>query len=170
MNEAQELWWEQAKSDLAVFVCLRRVGVHPCHMLHYLQMAAEKISKAYLWRSGTAPPRSHVGLMRFLRALLGRSRSRADLQRIAEVFEFTRPRDMDAWVRQIAPFASDLQNLAPAEANDGPNPEYPWPHEAPKHCPATHSFELWARLRDHQQGRTLLKFIEHAINRFDQYA
>ena len=54
MNGAQKLWWEQAKSDHAAFICLRRAGVHECHMLHYLQMAAEKISKAYLWRSGTA--------------------------------------------------------------------------------------------------------------------
>ena len=70
MNDAQKLWWEQAKSDHAVFVLLRRAGVPECHMLHYLQMAAEKISKAYLWRSGTAPPRSHIGLMPFLQALL----------------------------------------------------------------------------------------------------
>jgi hypothetical protein len=97
MNEAQKLWWEQAKSDHAAFICLRRAGVHECHMLHYLQMAAEKISKAYLWRSGSSPPRSHVGLMRFMRALLGRGR--AELSRVAKVFEFGRPRDIDAWVR-----------------------------------------------------------------------
>src|SRR5438067_13529370 len=106
---------------------LRRAGLHECHMLHYLQMAAEKIGKAYLWRSGSAPTKSHVGLMRFLRALLGRKR--AELQRIAETFEFARPRDMDAWVNQVAPLAYELQNLAPDMANDGPNPEYPWPHK-----------------------------------------
>ena len=42
MNDAQELWWNQAKSDYAAFVCLRRAGLHECHMLHYLQMAAER--------------------------------------------------------------------------------------------------------------------------------
>jgi hypothetical protein len=152
----------------AAFVCLGRAGVHECHVLHYLQMAPEELGKAYLWRSGTPPPRSHVGLMRFLRALLGRRRE--ELERTAEVFEFARPRDMDAWVKQVAPLAYGLQNLAPAEANDGPNPEYPWLHENPRHCPASHSFELWARLRDHQQGRNLLRFIECAIYRFDQYA
>jgi hypothetical protein len=168
MNKAQELWWKQAQSDHAAFVCLRQAGVHECHMLHYLQMATEKISKAYLWRSGTAPPRSHVGFMRFLRALLVRNST--DLRRIAKVFAFARPKDLDQWVQQVGPLAYGLQNLAPTEANDGPNPEYPWPHEKPNHCPALHSFELWARLRDHVQGRNLLKFIERAIARFDQYA
>jgi hypothetical protein len=131
-------------------------------------MAAEKISKAYLWRSGSPPPRSHVGLMRFMRALL--VRGRAEVSRIAKVFEFGRPRDMDAWVKQVAPLAYELQNLAPAEANDGPNPEYPWPHEQPTHCPASYSFELWAKLRDHVQGRNLLRFVERAIERFEEYA
>jgi len=168
MNQSQKLWWEQAKSDHAAFVCLRHAGVHECHMLHYLQMATEKLSKAYLWRSGTPPPRSHVGFMRFLRALLGRRRT--DLRRIAKVFEFARPKDMDAWVGQIGSLAYMLQNLAPTEANNGPNPEYPWPHEMPEHCPALHSFELWSRLRDHVHGRNLLRFIERAIERFDQYA
>jgi hypothetical protein len=152
MNRAQKLWWEQAKSDHAAFITLRRAGIHECHMLHYLQMAAEKISKAYLWRSGFPPPRSHVGLMRFMRALMGRRR--AELGRIATVFEYSRPKDMDAWLRQAAPLAYELQNLAPAEANDGPNPEYPWPHEQPTRCPACYSFELWTKLRDQTRGRT----------------
>ncbi len=168
MNEAQKLWWQQAKSDHAAFDCLRRAGVHECHILHYLQMATEKISKAYLWRSGTPPPRSHVGLMRFLRALL--TRRPADLNRIAKVFDFARSEDMDAWVRQVGPLTYELQNLAPAEANDGPNPEYPWPHAMPLHCPALYSFDVWAKLRDRAQGRNLLRFIECAIYRFDQYA
>jgi hypothetical protein len=46
MNDEQKLWWDQAKSDHAVFVLLRRAGVHECHMLHYFQMAAE-IDRAY---------------------------------------------------------------------------------------------------------------------------
>ena len=61
MNEAQRLWWEQSKSDLRIFKQLRKLGAHPCHLLHYLQMATEKISKAYLWRSGKVPPKAHTG-------------------------------------------------------------------------------------------------------------
>jgi hypothetical protein len=170
MNDEQKLWWEQAKSDHAVFVLLRRAGTHECHMLHYLQMAAEKISKAYLWRSGTAPPRSHVGLMPFLLALLSRGLSRKERQRIAKIFEYARPEDMAAWVRQVSPLAHELQNLTPDLSNNGPNTEYPWPHEDPAHCPALHSFALWGRLVDAELGRRLMKFIEKAIQRFEQYA
>ncbi len=170
MNEAQRLWWEQAKSDHAAFDYLRRGPVHECHALHYLQMASEKISKAYLWRAGRPPPRSHVGLMRFLQALLSHGHSRSERQRIAAIFSYSRPEEMSAWVRQVSPLAHGLQNLTPDLANDGPNPEYPWPHEDPAHCPALHSFELWNRLRDTEPGRRLLKFVRRAIEQFEQYA
>src|SRR5439155_1098362 len=138
MNDAQKLWWEQAKSDHAVFVLLRRAGVHECHMLHYLQMTTEKVSKAYLWRSGVAPPLSHVGLMPFLQALLSRGLGRKERQRIAAVFDYPRPEDMAAWVRQVSPLAHQLQSLTPDLSNNGPNTEYPWPHEKPVSCPALH--------------------------------
>lgn len=163
MNDAQKLWWEQAKSDHEVFVLLRRHGVPPCHALHYLQMATEKLCKAYLWRAGVAPPRNHLGLMPFLQALHSRGHSRRERQRIAAVFDYDRPAQMEAWVRQVSPLAHQRQNLVPDMANDGPNPEYPWPHGAPAHCPATHQFEVWVTLRDSGSGRRLLQFIERAI-------
>ncbi len=167
MNDAQKLWWKQAQSDHALFVQLRRAGVHECHLLHYLQMATEKLSKAYLWRSGHAPPRAHAGFVRFLRALLDR---RAELDRIATVLGFQRQRDMDHWVRNIISLAYSLQNIAPAQAGNGPNPEYPWPHESPAECPARHTFTLWGQLADTGQGRKLMGVIERAIARFDEYA
>jgi hypothetical protein len=170
MNQAQRLWWAQAKSDHEAFVCLRRAGVQECHLLHYLQMATEKIGKAYLWRSGKAPPRSHVGLMRFLQALLSRGHERAEIQRIAEVFGYKRASQMAAWVKEVSGLAHQLQILAPDLANDGPNPEDPWPQANPTACPALHSFELWATLRDSEPGRRLLKFIQRAIDQFEKYA
>src|SRR5437879_5727014 len=121
MNEAQKLWWEQAKSDHAVFVFLRGRPVHECHVLHYLQMTAEKISKAYLWRSGNAPPRSHVGLMPFLQALLSGGLRRQERQRTAKIFDYARPEDMTACVRQVSPLAHGLQNLTPDLSTTGPN-------------------------------------------------
>jgi hypothetical protein len=167
MNDAQELWWRQARSDHALFVQLRRNGAHECHLLHYMQMATEKLSKAYLWRSDHAPPRSHTGFVRFLTALLDRRR---ELGRIAKVLGFGRRADLDNWVRSVRPMAYSLQNIAPAEAGDGANPEYPWPHEAPAHYPAGHTFALWNQLTDTGQGRKLMEFVEHAIERFENYA
>jgi hypothetical protein len=167
MNRAQELWWKQARSDLDLFIMLRRAGVHECHVLHYLQMATEKLSKAYLWRSGHAPPRTHTGFVRFLRALLGR---RGELDRIAGVLGFGHREGMDHWARKVQGLAYSLQNIAPAEAGDGPNPEYPWPHDTPAHFPAGHSFDLWNQLTNTGHGRKLIEFIERAITRFAEYS
>ncbi len=167
MNDAQALWLRQARSDHALFLQLRLTGVDECHLLHYLQMATEKLSKAYLWRSGHAPPKSHTGFVRFLRALLTRRR---ELDRIANVLGFGRPDDLDNWVRSVRMMAYSLQNIAPAEAGNGPNPEYPWPHEAPAHCPVGHAFDLWNQLTNTGQGRKLMEFVEHAILRFENYA
>lgn len=138
--------------------------------MHYLQMVTEKLSKAYLWRSGHVPPKSHTGFVRFLKALL--SRPDAQLEWIAKVFGFQRPDDLDKWAssKQTQKLAYSLQNIAPAEAKNGANPEYPWPHEAPAHCPAEHSFDLWKELANTGQGRKLMEFISRAVNRFDQFA
>lgn len=89
-------------------------------------MSTEKLSKAYLWRSGKEPPKVHTGFVRFLRALL--TRSDPELERIAKIFGFGRAENLDNWVASILPLAYQVQNSAPPEANDGPNPEYPWPH------------------------------------------
>ncbi len=105
MKKAQELWWKEAQSDLALFIQLRRAGAHECHLLHYMQMATEKLSKAYLWRSGHAPPKVHTGFVRFLRALLDRW---ADLDRIAVVLGFRRQEDLDKWVRNVLGLAYAL--------------------------------------------------------------
>lgn len=168
MNGAQTLWWQQAQSDHNLFLTLRRAGADECHLLHYLQMATEKLSKAYLWRSGKPPPRSHTGFVRFLKALL--DRRGGELEWIARALGFGRPGDLQNWVSGVQPLAYALQNIAPAEANNGPNPEYPWPHEAPRHCPATHVFGLWNELRNTGKGRKLIDFIDRAITRFDVYA
>ena len=109
-----------------------------CHLLHYLQMATEKLSKAYLWRTGKPPPRSHTGFIRFLKTLLDRKSS--ELRSIAPTLGFRRSEDLRRWVGTVQPLAYAIQNIAPAEARDGPNPEYPWPHALPRMLqPATHS-------------------------------
>lgn len=168
MNNAQRLWWQQAHSDFKLFIRLRTVGTHECHLLHYLQMATEKLSKAYLWRSGKPPPKSHTGFVRFLKSLL--DRRPAELAWVAKTLGFARPEDLDKWVPSVQSLAYGLQNIAPAEAQNGPNPEYPWPHEAPAHYPAGHAFALWNQLLNTGQGRKLMEFIDRAIARFDVYA
>ena len=130
MNNSQRLWWEQAKSDHAAFVVLRRQpGVADCHPLHYLQMVTEKLAKAYFWRIGSPPPKHHAGFVQFLR-FFGQIPP-TDRNRIATLFGFNRFVDLQRWISSTIPIAYALERLAPALANDGPNPEYPWPHARP---------------------------------------
>ena len=131
-------------------------------------MATEKLSKAYFWRSAKAPPKTHTGFFRFLKALLGRPAG--ELKLISKALGFDRTKDMEQWVANVQQLAYALQNIAPAEAGNGPNPEYPWPHEAPMNCPASHKFALWAQLLNSGQGRNLMQIIERAITRFEAYA
>lgn len=168
MNTYQRVWWEQVRSDYSVLLLLRRRGSDVCHQLHYLQMVTEKLGKAYFWRSGKSPGRSHKSFVRFLQALNGRSDP--DRTRIARLLGFRRSDDFQRWVRSISPLGVALQQLAPALANDGPNAEYPWPFERPTYSPATYQFQLWNQLRDSDAGRKLLITIDAAVRRFPDYA
>ena len=168
MNNYQELWWHQAKSDHGAFVLLRGQGIAQCHSLHDLQMVTEKIAKAYFWRSGSPPPKNHAGFVQFLR-FLGHHVRRDDRERIAKLFSFNRFEDFQNWIYAVLPIAYDLERLAPALANDGPNPEYPWPHAKPEVAPVNHDFAIWATLTS-GRGRDLMRVIHIAVNRFPEYA
>lgn len=167
MNGYQALWWQQARSDQAVFHLLRRQGAAPCHQLHYLQMVTEKLGKAYFWRSGTPPPTSHAGFVQFMR-FMGSAQA-SERQHIADVFGFSRFPDFQNWVRTILPLAYALERLAPALAHDGPNPEYPWPRTAPQYAPATFEFDAWKQLTETGRGRQLMRIIDVAVDKFPVY-
>ena len=167
MNRYQELWWQQAQSDHAVLVLLRRQGASPCHQLHYLQMVVEKLGKARFWRSGKPPDKNHAFFVEFLRSLGGVPQSRRE--QLAGVFAFARFEDLQSWIRAILPLAYDLERLAPTLREDGPNPEYPWPHAAPEHVPATFEFDLWTQLTKSGRGRQLMQVIDVAIDKFPVY-
>jgi len=168
MNDFQRVWWEQARSDHAVLVMLRHQGVAPCHQLHYLQMVTEKISKAFLWRS-SIPKRSHVSFTMFFRFLLGERNSQRQLL-ITRAFLFPRFIDFRSYARTALPLVHDIERLAPALANDGPNPEYPWPQNAPQFVPATFDFDVWHQLTDSGRGRQLMNVIHAAVDNFPVYA
>ncbi len=168
MNSYQALWWRQSVSDFGVFVQLRTNGVPPCHSLHYLQMATEKLAKAFFWRSGTPPPRSHAGFVQFMRFLGSVREPHQD--RVARLFHFRRFSAWQSWIRRVLPIAYQLEAIAPALANDGPNPEYPWPHRAPIAVPLDHEFEVWTSLTSSGQGRELLRVISIAAKEFAAYA
>lgn len=164
MNDPQRLWWEQVVADHAELGRLRKAHGAPCHQLHYLQMVTEKLAKAYLWRSGTAPPKSHVSFVNLLKALL--SRRKSDAVRIPHLLGFGTAAQFEAWARAVLPLAYELERLAPSLARDGPNPEYPWPYEAPRFSPASFQFPIWTVLTETAHGRRLLRVIDVAVHEF----
>lgn len=131
-------------------------------------MVTEKLGKAYFWRSGHPPRKSHASFVRFLQAL--DSRPSPDLARIAGHFGFRRADDFENWIPTITPLAYDIERLAPDLAGDnGPNPEYPWPWALPVNAPASSEFEVWTRLTESGRGRQLLQVIDAAVLKFPAY-
>ena len=168
MNQFQEIWWQQASSDFDIFLQFRRRGNPVCHTLHYLQMSTEKLGKAYLWRKNTHPPTNHAGFTQLLQGL-GQVRGAKRRQHISTLFGYGRFRDFRSWISTIMPIAHEVQRLAPSFANNGPNPEYPWPHQQPSNNPINHTFCVWDDLTV-GQGRGLMIFIQDAVREFPNYA
>jgi hypothetical protein len=167
MNQYQELWWEQSRSDHKVLVVLRRNGADPCHQLHYLQIVTEKLSKAYFWRSGTPPPKNHAGSVQFMRSLGGVQQSTRT--HLASTLDFKSFPSLQLWIRNVLPIVYRLERLAPALAQDGPNPEYPWPLVAPADNPVRHRFGLWGQITKTALGRQFVRVVGLAVERFPTY-
>ena len=129
-------------------------------------MVTEKVSKAFFWRHGIAPPMNHAGFRNFLKF---HGTQRSERKRIANVFSFGRFEDLQSWVRSVLPLAGQLENLAPNLAQDGPNPEYPWPHASPQYAPALFKFDVWTQLTNTGRGRQLMQVIKVAVERFPEY-
>lgn len=168
MNEFQQVWWEQAKSDFAVFEKMRGDGTSSCHVLHYFQMSTEKLGKAFLWRTGSPPPARHVGFAQLMQGL-GQVRGPKNRKRVANLFDFGRYGEFQSWITSVMPIVHEVHKLAPACANDGPNPEYPWPHKAPTNSPVNHDFQVWHQLTT-GPGRGLMRFVSRAITVFPEIA
>jgi hypothetical protein len=152
MTEYQRLFLVQARADFAVFeLLLEQPQLPACHALHYLQMATELLGKAHAWRNGP-PALTHHAFVGFLRGLSTNRKAQKQLG-----YE-GRNENWEHLIRKSVPLAERIENLAPALALDGPNPEYPWPRAAPATAPAEHTFEVWQELEE-SPGRQLLKMI-----------
>jgi hypothetical protein len=109
-----------------------------------------------------------VGFGLFMRLLLQVPQSQR--QRIAAIFGFARFKDFENWTRGALPLVYALEQLAPALAGDGPNPEYPWPHADPQYVPATFDFNVWQQLTETGRGRQLTQVVKAAVVQFPTYA
>jgi len=153
---------EQSRSDFAVY-SIHLQEAAECHRLHYLQMACEKIAKAYRLRDlvsfNPEDLYSHVVFSKFITGFL-----KSKLVRRRYVSQDAKRREVERYARSLA---AEIEKLAPAVDRERTpaNVEYPWTAGAAVFVPCRHDYPLSHRLRE-QSGRDFLKLIEIAIENY----
>lgn len=149
-----------------------RFQVPECHPLHYLQMATEKLSKAFLLATRGSFERSHVAFSSIVEAL-----QRRDTAGRMGWDEF---KSYKLFLRRLKPLFREIEELHPdigprqagGGPKDGPNVEYPWQvpntHSDNWQAPATHNFALVHKLQRAGDYAKLIGFIENFLDRFDE--
>jgi len=160
----QTAFLRQAKSDWEAYQKTTESEWPDCQRLHYLQMVTEKLSKAFLVVGDTKLENltsSHAAFVKFIRIM--------SVNRNLQSALGMKKSPQKAKFKALLPLAREIELLAPALAQGGPNPEYPW--EDPSGgvlAPADHSFPLMQRLQKTPQGIQMLKYIEIFLNRFEE--
>ena len=169
MPPSREAWAsafaEQSRSDWQVYNLLAaEPNVPTCHELHYLQMACEKIAKAYRCRDTATNLeellKRHVGFAKFIGSFLASPSIReaysgrnAQLQQIARI---------------ARTLAREIEKLAPAVDRTGSpaNTEYPWASEDEVVVPCRYGYPRLSLLT-RPGGRTFLKVVAQMIREFE---
>lgn len=150
----------QARSDLEAREHLVTSGRLPeCHGLHYVQMACEKLCKAYLAKRGSTPEtlrKSHAFISKVLPTIVQQTLSR-------EAGRFSK----NTWVvSAIGKLARQIELLAPSVDDAGRTPancEYPWLSQTGEiTVPARYNFGL--TLLHEKAGMMLLKVLRSTID------
>jgi len=132
-------------------------------------MVTEKLSKAYYWRLGSAPRKSHAAFVKFLKSF--GLRDSQERERIARLLSFNSYVQFQSWLRANLTLAFEIQQLAPNLAGEnGPNPEYPWPVATPQHAPCEFYFLIVEKLTTTGRGRRFMQIIGIALREFPKYA
>ncbi len=156
-----DAYFAQALSDWNIYNDFSpRHDVPFSQALHYLQMATEKLAKAYRLRDTATNLQtiltSHVGLSAFFNTFL---LSPSMLQEYAG-----RREQLNNIRRDCRNLARAVEQLAPAVEREAQpaNAEYPWDAGDRVITPIHYSFPGLSLLRE-PRGRQFLKFIERAF-------
>jgi hypothetical protein len=134
-----------------------------CHRLHYLQMACEKIAKAYRCRDTDAKLEDlltrHVGIVKFVGSFLASPLIKQEYAGRSAMLS-----SVSKMARQLA---RAVELLAPAvdHARTPANAEYPWESGNSVVAPCQYTFPNLAALQQ-PSGGTFLKLIERAMATF----
>jgi hypothetical protein len=163
MTEFQRLFLVQARSDFAVFELLKESSaLPPCHAIHYLQMSTEMLGKAHAWKRGPQAG-THRAFVAFLRDLKKNHRAQKMLRFDGQNANWQNT------IRKSIPLAESIEDLAPSLSPDAPNPEYPWPRNAPHTAPAEHDFGIWRHLMGTPEGRSFLDLTAELLSAADAF-
>lgn len=166
---------QQSRSDFAVYEiftnqelakqCPPLGQIEQCHSLHYLQMACEKIAKAYRFRDTDTPIEkfltSHTAFSKFMEAFTTTPAVKTLYKNNEGAFQN---------VRRIARLLSrEIELLAPAlGGEDKPyNAEYPWAYMMQIIIPCNYSFPS-VKMLEEPVGNDFLKIVKIAITNFDK--
>lgn len=152
----------QADADFQMYQALEQDNsVQECHKLQFLQMACEKLVKAYRCSVGEEPPSlqtSHAVVADHLPLVLREQ---------ALFVNFTGPKANQV-LKHARHLAHEIDVLAPAVKRGGRRPdncEYPWEDDGNTlHVPLDWSFHP-SQLLVLPAGQTILKLIRGAIDR-----
>jgi hypothetical protein len=154
----------QARSDWEVRGALAARSELPrCHQLHYLQMACEKLAKAYRLVETESPLEElvskHTGFDKFVGAFFFRLKKEYH----------GKDQQLQALIRRSRTFAREIEKLAPAiDRKAAPeNAEYPWERDGTVVAPRDHAFPSLDFVRD-PGGRAFLKLVERALDDFEK--
>jgi hypothetical protein len=147
----------QALSDLDAREKLDVAGLPHCHHLHYLQMACEKICKAYLCGRGVDPAllRKGHGFVAGPLPIIVREQIAEDSKKLQR----------STWlIISVTKLCKQIELLAPSMDDGGRMPancEYPWQDSRGRVItPAEHNFRF--DLLDAPAGRQLLRSLRRA--------
>ncbi len=155
----------QSRSDWSVYRHLiERLEFPVCHGLHYLQMACEKLAKAYRLRDSKAEVDAlvsrHTGFARFVGPFL--STVLKDEYRGKEA-------QLRGLIKCHRLIAREIEKLAPAidRTTVPENTEYPWERDVEVIAPCRYAFPS-LQLLTQPGGRAFLNLVERAISHFEE--
>ncbi len=169
MPSRPDAFLAQARSDFDMFRLLLAMGptVAQCHTLHYFAMAAEKLAKALIARSGSPVPKVHSTFHRICLSLRG------DLG-VLRAIGYSDPAQVDMFLSAAEPVFRQIEGLQPTADLEHPNVEYPW-----SMAPATGTPD-WVTPTDSTfaefevvaarnfQGRTMMTLVWNLLYRWDR--
>lgn len=160
----QMAFLKQAMADWEAYQRTRQAVWPNSYRLLFLQMATEKLSKAVLIASHSSLEtitQSHAAFVMFMR-IAGNNRKLQNVLRLKKS-------QQRAQFKTLLPLAHEIERLAPALAQSGPNPEYPWQDKSGSIlAPVDYPFPLMQRLHQTPQGIQLLKHIEIFLKKFEE--